>query len=141
MKDIWIAAAGFALGWLMSKTWQDPACRIGLVLFLVITTVMALVFALAVVGHGDRHRRRLTMTASRRGDPLTPRVLRSRWRPTHHAHRRGRGAFVEATDEVPSAALEWTRQRSAASRARWRLELVIADEESTGLYLRSALAA
>lgn len=52
MKDAWIAAAGFVLGWLMSKTWQDPACRVGLVLFVVATAVMALVFALAVVGHG-----------------------------------------------------------------------------------------
>ena len=52
MKDVWIAAAGFVLGWLMSKTWQDPGCRVGLALFLVVTTVMALAFALAVVGHG-----------------------------------------------------------------------------------------
>ena len=47
-----MVTAGFVLGWLMSKTWQDPGCRVGLALFLVITTVMALVFALAVVGHG-----------------------------------------------------------------------------------------
>ena len=52
MKDVWIAAAGFVLGWLMSKTWQDPGCRVGLALFLIVTTVMALAFALAVVGHG-----------------------------------------------------------------------------------------
>ena len=52
MKDVGIAAAGFALGWLMSKTWQDPACRVGLVLFVVVTAVMGLVFAFAVVGHG-----------------------------------------------------------------------------------------
>jgi len=51
MKDIWIATAGFVLGWLMSKTWQDPGCRVGLVVFLVVTAVMALAFALAVVGH------------------------------------------------------------------------------------------
>ncbi len=51
MKDVWIAAAGFVLGWLMSKTWQDPGCRLGLVVFLVVTAVMALGFALAVVGH------------------------------------------------------------------------------------------
>lgn len=47
-----MVTAGFVLGWLMSKTWQDPGCRVGLALFLVITTVMALAFALAVVGHG-----------------------------------------------------------------------------------------
>jgi hypothetical protein len=52
MKDAWLAAAGFVLGWLMSKTWQDPGCRVGLAVFLVVTTVMALAFALAVVGHG-----------------------------------------------------------------------------------------
>jgi len=51
MKDIWIATAGFVLGWLMSKTWQDPGCRVGLVVFLVVTAVMALAFVLAVVGH------------------------------------------------------------------------------------------
>lgn len=51
MKDIWIATAGFALGWLMSKTWQDPGCRLGLVVFLVVTAAMVLAFALAVVGH------------------------------------------------------------------------------------------
>ena len=50
-KDVWIATAGFVLGWLMSKTWQDPGCRIGLMLFLVVTAVMVLAFALAVVGH------------------------------------------------------------------------------------------
>jgi hypothetical protein len=52
MKDVWIAAAGFVLGWLVSKTWQDPGCRVGLAMFLVVTAVMALVFVLAVVGHG-----------------------------------------------------------------------------------------
>jgi hypothetical protein len=51
MKDVWIATAGFALGWLMSKTWQDPGCRVGLALFLVVTAVLVLVFAFAVVGH------------------------------------------------------------------------------------------
>src|SRR5436309_14840410 len=51
VKDIGIATAGFVLGWLMSKTWQDPGCRVGLVVFLVVTAVMALAFALAVVGH------------------------------------------------------------------------------------------
>jgi hypothetical protein len=52
MKDVWIAAAGFVLGWLMSKTWQDPGCRLGLVVLAVVGAVMILVFALAVVGHG-----------------------------------------------------------------------------------------
>ena len=52
MKDVLIAGAGFVLGWLMSKTWQDPGCRVGLAIFLVVTAVMALVFAFAVVGHG-----------------------------------------------------------------------------------------
>ena len=51
MKDVWIAGAGFVFGWLMSKTWQDPGCRMGLVMFVVVTAVMVLAFALAVVGH------------------------------------------------------------------------------------------
>ena len=51
MKDLWIATAGFVLGWLMSKTWQDPGCRLGLAMFLVVTAVMLLAFVLAVVGH------------------------------------------------------------------------------------------
>jgi hypothetical protein len=51
MRDVWMAAAGFVLGWLMSRTWQDPGCRIGLVVFLVVTAAMILAFALAVVGH------------------------------------------------------------------------------------------
>ncbi len=52
MKDVLIASAAFVLGWLMSKTWQDPGCQIGLTIFLVLTAVMALTWALAVVGHG-----------------------------------------------------------------------------------------
>ena len=52
MKDVWIAGAAFVFGWLMSKTWQDPGCQIGLAIFLVLTALMALAFALAVVGHG-----------------------------------------------------------------------------------------
>jgi len=52
MKDVWIAGAGIVFGWLMSKTFDDPGCRLGLVLFLVLSAVMLLVFALAVVGHG-----------------------------------------------------------------------------------------
>ncbi len=51
MKDVWIATAGFVFGWLMSKTWQDPGCRLGLVVFLVVTAAMLLAFVLAVVGH------------------------------------------------------------------------------------------
>jgi hypothetical protein len=52
MKDVWIAGTAFMLGWLMSKTWTDPGCQVGLVIFLVATAIMTLVFALAVVGHG-----------------------------------------------------------------------------------------
>lgn len=52
MKDIWMVTAGFVFGWLMSKTWDDPGCRVGLVIWVVATAVMALAFALAVVGHG-----------------------------------------------------------------------------------------
>ena len=36
MRDAWLVGAGFALGWLATKTWQDPGCRLGLVVFLVI---------------------------------------------------------------------------------------------------------
>jgi len=49
------------LGWLASKTWSDPGCQLGLVVFLVATAAMALAFLLAVVGHardaraGDDH--------------------------------------------------------------------------------------
>jgi hypothetical protein len=52
MRDVWFAGAGIVFGWLMSKTWTDPGCQVGLVIFLVATAVMTLVFALAVVGHG-----------------------------------------------------------------------------------------
>ena len=52
MRDVWLVTASFALGWLVSKAWSDPACQVGLVIFLVATAVMALGFALAVVGHG-----------------------------------------------------------------------------------------
>jgi len=54
MKDVWMVAAGFVLGWLMSKTWQDPGCRLGLAVLAVVGAVMILAFALAVVGHGRR---------------------------------------------------------------------------------------
>jgi hypothetical protein len=52
MKEAWIAGAGIVFGWLMGKTWDDPGCRVGLVIFLVVTAVMVLAFAFAVVGHG-----------------------------------------------------------------------------------------
>jgi hypothetical protein len=48
VRDAWLVGAGFALGWLATKTWQDPGCRLGLVVFLVITAVLVLVFAVAV---------------------------------------------------------------------------------------------
>lgn len=51
-KDLWIAGAAFALGWLTSKTWQDPGCQMGLVVFLVAAAVLVLGFAVAVTGHG-----------------------------------------------------------------------------------------
>ena len=54
MRDAWIAGAGFVFGWLMSKTWDDPGCRLGLALFLVLGAVMFLAFAFAVVGHGNK---------------------------------------------------------------------------------------
>jgi hypothetical protein len=51
MRDVWVVGAGFVFGWLMSKPWSDPECRLGLAIFLVATAVMAPVFALGVVGH------------------------------------------------------------------------------------------
>ena len=51
MKEVWIASAGFALGWLTSKTVQDPGCQIGLVVFLVVAAVLLVAFAVAVTGH------------------------------------------------------------------------------------------
>jgi hypothetical protein len=54
MRDVLIAGAGIVFGWLISKTWSDPACQVGLMLFLVVTAVMALAFAFAVVGHGQK---------------------------------------------------------------------------------------
>ena len=52
MRDSGLVGVGIVLGWLASKTWSDPACQLGLVVFLVATAVMSLAFALAVVGHG-----------------------------------------------------------------------------------------
>ncbi|HKC07668.1 MAG TPA: hypothetical protein VKJ67_12395 [Methylomirabilota bacterium] len=54
MRDTGLVGIGIVLGWLGSKTWSDPECRLGLVVFLIATAVMTLVFALAVVGHGRR---------------------------------------------------------------------------------------
>jgi hypothetical protein len=56
MKDAGLVAVGIVLGWLASKTWSDPGCQLGLVVFLVATAVMTLGFALAVVGHGRNPR-------------------------------------------------------------------------------------
>jgi hypothetical protein len=52
MRDAGMAGSGFVFGWLMSKTWSDPGCQMGLVVFLVATAVMFLAFVLSVVGHG-----------------------------------------------------------------------------------------
>jgi hypothetical protein len=52
MKDAGLVCSGFVFGWLMSKTWSDPGCQMGLVIFLVATAVMFLAFVLVVVGHG-----------------------------------------------------------------------------------------
>jgi hypothetical protein len=52
MRDGGLVGVGIVLGWLASKTWSDPGCQLGLVVFLVATAVMALGFVFAVVGHG-----------------------------------------------------------------------------------------
>jgi hypothetical protein len=52
VRDIGFVGAGVVLGWLASKTWSDPGCQLGLVVFLVATAVMTLGFVFAVVGHG-----------------------------------------------------------------------------------------
>ena len=51
MRDSGLVGVGVVLGWLASKTWSDPGCQLGLVVFLVATAAMALGFLLAVVGH------------------------------------------------------------------------------------------
>ena len=56
MRDVGLVSVGIVLGWLVSKTWSDPGCQMGLVVFLVATAVMTLGFALAVVGHGRNPR-------------------------------------------------------------------------------------
>jgi hypothetical protein len=52
MRGTGLVGVGVVLGWLASRTWSDPECRLGLVVFLVATAVMALGCLLAVVGHG-----------------------------------------------------------------------------------------
>jgi hypothetical protein len=52
MRNAGLVGVGVVLGWLASKTWSDPGCQLGLVVFLVATAVMTLGFLLAVVGHG-----------------------------------------------------------------------------------------
>jgi hypothetical protein len=52
MRDGGLVGVGIVLGWLASKTWSDPGCQLGLVVFLVATAVMVLGFVFAVVGHG-----------------------------------------------------------------------------------------
>jgi hypothetical protein len=51
VRDSGLVGVGVVLGWLASKTWSDPGCQLGLVVFLVATAVMTLGFLLAVVGH------------------------------------------------------------------------------------------
>jgi hypothetical protein len=51
MRAAGLVGVGVVLGWLASKTWSDPGCQLGLVVFLVATAVMALGVLLAVVGH------------------------------------------------------------------------------------------
>jgi hypothetical protein len=52
VRESGLVGVGVILGWLASKTWSDPGCQLGLVVFLVATAVMTLGFLLAVVGHG-----------------------------------------------------------------------------------------
>ena len=51
MRGAGLVGVGVVLGWLASKTWSDPGCQLGLVVFLVVTAVMTLGFLLAVIGH------------------------------------------------------------------------------------------
>ncbi len=51
MRGAGLVGVGVVLGWLASKTWSDPGCQLGLVVFLVVPAVMTLGFLLAVVGH------------------------------------------------------------------------------------------
>ena len=52
MRDTGLLGVGVVLGWLASKTWSDPGCQLGLVVFLIAAAVMTLGFLVAVVGHG-----------------------------------------------------------------------------------------
>jgi len=52
VRNAGLVGVGVVLGWLASKTWSDPGCQLGLVVFLVATAVMALGFLVAVVGQG-----------------------------------------------------------------------------------------
>jgi hypothetical protein len=51
MRAAGLVGVGVVLGWLASKTWSDPGCQLGLVVFLVAAAAMTLGFLLAVVGH------------------------------------------------------------------------------------------
>ena len=50
MRDSGLVGVGVILGWLASKTWSDPGCQLGLVVFLVATAAMTLGFLLVLVG-------------------------------------------------------------------------------------------
>ena len=52
MRNAGFVGMGVVLGWLASKTWSDPGCQLGLVVFLIAAAVMTLGVLLAVVGHG-----------------------------------------------------------------------------------------
>ncbi len=52
MREAGLVGARIVFGGLTSKTWSDPGCHLGLVVFLIATTVMTLGFVLAVVGQG-----------------------------------------------------------------------------------------
>jgi hypothetical protein len=52
VRNAGFVGIGVVLGWLGSKTWSDPGCQLGLVVFLIAAAVMTLGFLLAVVGHG-----------------------------------------------------------------------------------------
>jgi hypothetical protein len=53
-RDAGLVGVGVFLGWLVSKTWSDPGCQLGLAVFLAATAVMVLGCVLAVVGHGQK---------------------------------------------------------------------------------------
>jgi len=35
-----LVGIGIVIGWLVSKTWNDPGCQLGLIVFLIATAVM-----------------------------------------------------------------------------------------------------